>query len=460
MTAMREDLVASSDEPWEELSQLLESGSPEQVEPWLAERSSQDLPLIVSRLDETDRVALISQLSPEAGAELLEHLPLVQAVQLVEEARPEDAAAIVDHLPSDQQADLLTELDEADAEAILRQMTPTEAASARRLSVYEDFVAGGLMVSEYLRYRVQDTVADVLADLEAKSDEYRDYEVQYAYVCDRDGSLRGVLRMRDLLLAKRRQEVGSVMIRDPLSVPDDTPLEGLHQFFEEHSFLGVPVVADGGKLVGVLQRRAVDEAWSEWHDRAYMKSRGIVSGEEIRSMPLWPRTSRRMVWLVGNIGLNLVAASIIAYYEETLQAVIALAVFLPIISDMSGNVGSQAAAVSIRELILGVIRPQDAWRVVRSELLGGLINGTVIGVIIGLVALAWQKSPALGLVIGLAMTLNTLISAAVGGVTPLLLRRLGADPAVASGPLLTTVTDMCGFFMVLGIATAFLQYLV
>ncbi len=451
---------APTTEPWEELAELLEAESTEPLDPWLEDRHPQDLALVVSRLDESQRTAMISRLSPESAADLLEQLPLVQAVQLVEEASPEDAAAIVDHLPSDHQADLLTELDEADAEAILRQMTPTEAASARRLSEYEDYVAGGLMGSEYLRYRMHQTVADVLADLEAKADEYRDYEVQYAYVCDRDGTLRGVLRMRDLLLAKRRVEVGEVMIDHPLSVRDETPLEDLHQFFEEHSFLGVPVVSAEGVLVGVLQRRAVDEAWTEWHDRAYMKSRGIVSGEEIRSMPLWPRTSRRMVWLVGNIGLNLVAASIISYYEATLEAVIALALFLPIISDMSGNVGSQAAAVTIRELILGVLRPRDALRVIRSELLVGLINGVVVGVILGIVAWVWKGNFALGAVICMAMSLNTLISGAVGGVTPLLLRRFGADPAVASGPLLTTVTDMCGFFMVLGIATALLQYLV
>lgn len=455
---MDETTVAPA-QPWEDLVQLLESGQPEAVEAWLAQQPPHDLALIISRLSDSQRNQLIEQLPPERTADLLEHVPLVQAVQLIEEARPEDAAAIVDHLPSDQQADLLTELTAEDAEAILQQMAPAEAATARRLSEYDDFVAGGLMVSEFLLYELDDTVAEVLADIDAKADQYRDYEVQYAYVCDRQGVLQGVLRMRDLLLAQRRQRVESLMIADPLSVADDTPLEELHHFFEEHAFLGVPVVAEGGVLVGVLLRRAVDEAWAEWHDRSYMKSHGIVSGEEIRSMPLWPRTRRRMVWLVGNIGLNLVAASVISYYESTIQAVIALAIFLPIISDMSGNVGSQAAAVSIRELVLGVVRPQDAFRVIRSELLVGLINGLVVGILLGVVAWVWKGNPALGVVIFAAMGLNTLVSGAVGGITPLVLRHWGVDPAVAAGPLLTTVTDLFGFMMVLGIATMMLSYL-
>lgn len=448
------------DEPWSELAQLLESGESKALAAWLAGRAHHDLPLIVSRLNDAQRMQLIDQLPPEVSAELLERLPLVQAVQLIEDARPEDVAAIVDHMPSDQQTDLLTELADDDAEAILQKMAPAEAASARRLSEYDDFVAGGLMVSEFLLYEVDNTVAEVLADLEAKASEYRDYELQYAYVCSRDRMLQGVLRMRDLLLARRDQRVESLMIQNPLAIRDQTPLEDLHHFFEEHAFLGVPVVSNEGVLVGVLLRRAVDEARAEWHDRAYMKSRGIVSGEEIRSMPLWPRTRRHMVWLVGNIGLNLIAASVISYYETTLQTVIALAIFLPIISDMSGNVGTQSAAVTIRELILGVVRPQDTFRVIRSELAVGLINGLVVGVILGGIAWVWKGNVVLGLVIFLAMSLNTLISGAVGGITPLLLRHWGVDPAVASGPLLTTITDMFGFLMVLGIATMVLSHLI
>ena len=171
------------------------------------------------------------------------------------------------------------------------------------------------------------------------------------------------------------------------------------------------------------------------------------------------RSRRRLAWLSANIILNIIAASVISAYEETLAAVIAIAVFLPMVSDMSGCSGNQAVAVTMRELALGLARPSDALRVWRKEVVVGLINGVALGLLIGLVAWVWKGNPYLGLVIGIALALNTLIAVSIGGVVPLLLKRFGQDPAVASGPLLTTVTDMAGFFLVLSLATVFLPLL-
>jgi magnesium transporter len=167
-----------------------------------------------------------------------------------------------------------------------------------------------------------------------------------------------------------------------------------------------------------------------------------------------------LAWLSVNILLNVIAASVIAMYQETLAAVIALAVFLPIISDMSGCSGNQAVAVSMRELALGLVRPAELWRVWRKEVAVGLINGVALGLLIAGVAWAWKGNPFLALVVGVAMMLNTLVAVSIGGTVPLMLRRLGVDPALASGPILTTVTDMCGFFLLLSIAGALLPRLI
>jgi magnesium transporter len=160
-----------------------------------------------------------------------------------------------------------------------------------------------------------------------------------------------------------------------------------------------------------------------------------------------------------NIGLNVIAASVIAFYQDTLSQVIALAVFLPIISDMSGCSGGQAVAVSMRELTLGLVRPNEIYRVWLKEVLVGLINGTALGLLISGVAWGWKGNPYLGLVVGAAMALNTVVAVSLGGTLPLLLKRMRMDPAVASGPILTTVTDMCGFFLILSFAAALLPYL-
>jgi magnesium transporter len=160
-----------------------------------------------------------------------------------------------------------------------------------------------------------------------------------------------------------------------------------------------------------------------------------------------------------NIVLNIVAASVIAFYEDTLSAVIALAVFLPIVSDMSGCSGNQAVAVSMRELSLGIVKPFEALRVWFQELSVGLMNGLVLGSLLALAAWLWKGNPYLGLVVGGALAVNTLVAVSIGGVVPLLLKRINVDPAIASGPILTTVTDMCGFFLVLSFATLMLPHL-
>ena len=170
-------------------------------------------------------------------------------------------------------------------------------------------------------------------------------------------------------------------------------------------------------------------------------------------MPLTLRSRRRLSWLSLNIVLNLMAASIIMLHEETIAAVIALAVFLPIISDMSGCSGNQAVAVSMRELTLGVTRPRDIFRVLFKECSLGIVNGIVLGIIIGLVAFVYEGDWMFSFVVGAALAANTLVAVCIGGAVPLLLKGLKTDPALASGPILTTVTDMCGFLIVLTLAS-------
>ncbi len=225
------------------------------------------------------------------------------------------------------------------------------------------------------------------------------------------------------------------------------------------SILGLPVVDDAGKLVGTVSRSAVADALLERTESESLRRQGVI-GDELRSMPLLLRSRRRLAWLSANIGLNVIAASVISHYQDTIAAVIAIAVFLPMVSDMSGCSGNQAVAVSLRELSLGLVKPVDALRVWAKEASVGVINGVVLGVLIAVVAWLWKGSPFLGLVIGLALALNTVIAVSIGGLVPLLLTRLKQDPAIASGPLLTTITDVAGFFLVLSLATLMMPLLV
>jgi magnesium transporter len=327
------------------------------------------------------------------------------------------------------------------------------------LTQYSDRTAGGVMITEYLSYSDELTVGDVLADLRAHQEDYQRHDDQYVYVTGDRGVLKGVLRLRDLVLSSPNVPLRAIMITDTDFVPVDADLDALHDFFSTRSYRGVPVVDADGRLVGVVRHADVAEAFGEREASDHLKALGIVGGEELRTMPVFTRAWRRLSWLSVNIVLNLIAASVIAAYQETLTAVIVLAVFLPIISDMSGCSGNQAVAVSMRELSLGLIQPADVFRVWGKELSVGAINAVALGLLLGTAAFLWQGNLTLSIVVGLALTLNTLLSVSIGGLVPLVLRGLKLDPALASGPILTTVTDMCGFFLVLSFATAALPSL-
>ncbi len=446
-------------EPWEQLRTVLQTGDVREVRAYLESLSPAETARALSRLHEEEQTHLLTLLPPEDAASLIEGLSDVQAADLIEDLPPEKAAAIVNEMDSDEQVDLLGELDREEAASILREMRPEEAEDVRQLSQYPPDTAGGLMITEYLVYPQDFRVADVLDDLRDHAEEYSKYDVQYAYVVSGEKRLVGVLKLRDLLLSPQATPVAALMIRNPLRVEVRATLDELEQFFDRHAFFGVPVVDGEGRLVGVVRRADVEEAIGERADRTFLKFSGIVGGEELRTMPLWVRSFRRLSWLTLNIVLNIVAASVIALYQDTLAAAIALAVFLPIISDMSGCSGNQAVAVSIRELALGLVRPYEVLRVLAKEVQVGILNGLILGMLLGGVAWAWKGNPYLGLIVGGAMALNTVVSVCIGGAVPLILKKLHIDPALVSGPVLTTITDMCGFFFVLSFASAALSRL-
>ncbi len=443
--------------PWERLRDLALAGDRDALEAMLEELPASEAVRALLRLDTEDQERLLTTLDPADAAELIEEVPDHQAADMVERLPAAEAASILQELQSDDQADLIGDIDEEEAEAILAEMAPEAAAGVRRLAEYDPETAGGVMMTEVFAFDESATVRDVLLRLTSDSAALEIYRGQHPYVVSKSRELVGVVSLRNLLLSPRDTPLAAVMAT-PLSVKADAPFDELEDFFDAHDFLGVPVVDDTNVLLGVVSRAAVAEAALERADADQLKIQGIV-GDELRSMPTFLRARRRLSWLSINIVLNIIAASVIALYEETLAAVIALAVFLPIVSDMSGCSGNQAVAVSLRELTLGITKPVDVARVWLKEVGVGVVNGLSLGLLLALAAFLWKGNPFLGLVVGGALAANTIIAVSIGGTVPLLLKRFGMDPAVASGPILTTVTDMVGFFLVLSFAAALMPYL-
>jgi magnesium transporter len=440
-------------QPWDELRDLLAAGAPaEAVEACLDAIEPSERVRTFFRLTEDEQRALLKALSAERAADLIEYLPDTHVAELIDDMASHEAAAIVEEMASDERADLLGELETHEAEAILEHLDEEDAEETRQLISYPADVAGGLMMTEFAVYPMATTVREVVEELTGRDGDYAYLTVHYVYVVVKRRKLKGVLRLRDMVFADPDAKIGT-LARPADAVRPDATLGELERFFDEHDIAAVPVTDERGMLLGIVRRRALLEALAEKAESDSLKSAGIVGGEELRSMPVLVRSRRRLTWLSINIGLNIVAASVIALYEDTLSAVIALAVFLPIVSDMSGCSGNQAVAVSMRELTMGAVVPRDVWRVWRKEVSVGLINGLVLGILLAAAAWLWKGIPMLGLVVGGALALNTLVAVSIGGCVPLILKGIRVDPAVASGPVLTTVTDMCGFFLVLSLAT-------
>jgi len=443
--------------PWKQLRLLTKAGDGPGLEAFIDSLEPADAVRALLRLEAENQQQVFELLSPDSAADLLEDLPDANAADLIERLDVEQAADIVEELPSDHGADLLADLDADDAEAILGEMVPVMAGRVRDLIAYPSDVAGGLMGTEHYAYAEHARIRDFLADLEIRREELEQLP-QRIVLLSAERRPVGAVDIADVLLADPETRLSELSQRI-VSVPVGASLQTLESYFDRYETLGAPVVDEQGRLVGRLRRHAVVNALAERAQEDQLKAQGIVGGEELRTMPVFTRSKRRLSWLSINIFLNIVAASVIAVFQDTLSAVIALAVFLPIVSDMSGCSGNQAVAVSMRELTMGVIQPRDVLRVWWQEVSVGLLNGLALGLLLALAAYLWQGRPALGVVVGIALALNTVVAVSIGGAVPLLLKRWHADPALASGPVLTTITDMCGFFLVLGLATLALPWL-
>jgi magnesium transporter len=408
-------------------------------------------------LRDSEREEFLSLLPNDLSAELISNLPQEQAGDFVEALEEKTALNIIEGLDSDVQADVINELTSENADALLSQMDEEEADTIRTLAQYAEDTAGSLMKTDIFCFKETDTVGLILRTMAGEDDEFDRFRGQHPYVTDENGKLIGIISLRAMLSEKRSTKLQEVF-SEVISVPVDMDLDDIEDIFIKKDFLCLPVVSPDMQLVGVVSRRKVQDAVYEKSESDNLKRHGVM-GDELRSMPLFLRSRRRLAWLSANIILNIIAASVISSYEETLAAVIAIAIFLPMVSDMSGCSGNQAVAVSLRELALGTIKPIDMARVWSKEISIGVINGFVLGILIAIVAWAWKGNAYLGLVIGAALMINTIIAVSIGGVVPLLLKRVGQDPAAASGPLLTTITDMAGFFLVLSLATLMMPYL-
>jgi magnesium transporter len=263
--------------------------------------------------------------------------------------------------------------------------------------------------------------------------------------------------MRRMVMSGRGTPLRDLAITDPVTVRVDEDTEDLEDLFDRVDYSAVPVLDHENRMVGIVQRAAVQEHRGEVAEEDLARARGIIGGEELRTMPAANRAFRRLIFLLPVLGLTLISASVIAFYEQTIADAPNLAKFLPVVAGLCGSSGGQAVAVSMREISLGLIRVSDVKWVIAKEFASALIIGAVMGVILFTAGLLWDGQLGMALTVGIAAPLVMLFATAVGGSVPVLLKGVGLDPAMISGPAVQTLIDLVSFFAVLTLATLLLS---
>jgi len=416
----------------------------------VAELHEADLGDLIEALDPDDRVSLVELTGADFDFSALNEVGDSVREEILEELEPETVAEGVRELESDDAVELLEGLDEADQEEILEKLPPTERVALERSLEYPENSAGRRMQTEFIAVPPDWTVGQAIDYMRDTPDlPERFYEI---YAVDSAQHWQGAVSLDVLLRSRRPVPLAELIDEDRrrVSVLDDQA--EVARMFGKYNLVAAPVVDTTNRLVGVITIDDVVDVIEEEADEDLKALGGVTSDEEL-SDNVWTIARARFNWLLVNLATAFLASSVLGLFEGQLEKMVALAVLAPIVASQGGNAATQTMTVAVRALATRELGSNNALRVVMREGLVGLVNGLAFAVITGIAAVAWFKIPALGVVIGLAMVCN-LIAGALGGIlVPMVLERVRADPAVASGTFVTTITDVVGFFSFLGIAT-------
>ncbi|MGJ5012089.1 magnesium transporter [Bradyrhizobium oligotrophicum] len=416
----------------------------------VAELHEADLGDLIAALAPDDRVRLVELTGTDFDFSALNEVDDAVREEILEELEPETVAEGVRELESDDAVELLESLDEEDKEEILERLPPSERDALARSLDYPEGSAGRRMQREFIAVPLGWTVGEAIDYMRETRDlPERFYEI---YAVDDARHWQGAVSLDALLRARRPVPLADLIDEDRRRVTVTDDLAEVARLFGKYNLVAAPVVDAENRLAGVITIDDVVDVIEEEADEDF-KALGGVSGDEELSDSVWTIAKGRFNWLLINLATAFLASSVLGLFEGQLQQMVALAVLAPIVASQGGNAATQTMTVAVRALATRELGPNNALRVVMREGLVGLVNGLAFALVTGVAAVAWFKTPGLGIVIGLAMISN-LVAGALGGILiPMVLERVRADPAVASGTFVTTVTDVVGFFSFLGIAT-------
>ena len=436
---------------------VLVSGDEAGVRALMAELHHADAADLLERLNSAERARVVEILRGDFEPEMLSELDETVRDHVVECLGVENLADVIAGMESDDALEVVLELDEDEQRQVLYAIPPGDRTLIEEGLTYPEDSAGRLMQREVVTVPESWTVGETIDFLRQNPDSgdhdlpARFYDV---FIVDPAHRPVGSLPLSRLLRTWRPVAVADIMDTEIKLLPVATDQEDVAYVFRQRDLVSAPVVDDGGRLVGAITIDDVVDVIDEEHEEDIMRLGGVKEDDLYEAT--MDTTRSRFGWLLINLGTAILASIVIGLFDATIEQMVALAVLMPIVASMGGNAGTQTLTVAVRALAMKELTAANAGRVIGKELLVGALNGVMFAGLIGVVAWIWFGSLALGVVIGLAMIVNLLVAGLAGTTIPLMLEHFGVDPAVASSIFLTTLTDIVGFFVFLGLAALIL----
>ncbi len=397
---------------------------------------------VLRALSAKRRVKIILDMSDYSVETVMPQLQFEELIELIDAAQSDDAADIIQWLDKSMRKKITEHLrEEGDTHGLLP------------LLVFDEQSAGGRMKSETLKFCGTRTVEEVRRLI--SSDAQARQKSHYLYVVDKTDTLLGRLSLIKLVQAEGNKTIVDIMDPKVVALPASMDQEDVAILFDEQSAIELPVISHRNKLLGVITADDIFAVMEEEHSEDVSRMAGVHEDAHI-SDPIWLSARRRIPWLGVNLITAMLAATVVSFFQGTIERVVILAAFMPVVAGMGGNAAQQSLAVTVRAMAVGEFRHLRIMKVVAKEVLVGTMNGFLAGVIAGLLSAIWTGNPTIGIVIVLAMTVNLFMAGLVGVAVPLTMRAMKADPALASTVFITATTDIFGFFALLGLATILL----
>lgn len=398
-----------------------------------------DIAEIWSELSSEEQLILLNAVDTKFAADIFEFLKEDQMVELLHRLKTARKQDILNEMSPDDRTDLLALLPEEETEKLLPLLEEEEQVRTRELLAYKENTAGGLMTTDYVSVPESANISYILRELRTKAKDI-DF-IQKIYIVDKVGRLEGIIPLKDLLITGPKKRVDEVMERSFISVSLDMDQEDVAHVFEKYDEPSLPVLDKLGRIKGVITvDDVIDVIQEEASEDIYHFGAAQVTDEYLSANP-FAVARKRVIWLIILALAGFISGSVLEHYSFLLSNIVTLSFFIPILMNTSGSAGTQAATVVVRGLATGEIRLGDVWRVVSKEFLIGILMGVIAGVITALRAVLLQGDVMLGFTVAIAMIIAIVIATSLGGILPIIFKKLGVDPALMSGPLIATILD-------------------